>query len=454
MRTKHFTFALFLAALFMSLTMTLTATAQTSEARGKITLRAADGTEAPIDKALVTIYRTDIKGKYEVKTNKKGEYVRVGLPFGGTYIVVVSAPGARPAYQSGVRFNQVPELNFTLDAGDGKVITLEEAQAAVANSAPANSGGSGGNAAPADSAAVRKAREEEAKRVAEYEAEKTKVTATNAQLNTLLKTGNDAFNAKRYDEAVSAYDQAIAATGDFPPALATFHGNKAMALKNRGADKYNAAVKESDAAAKEAGRNAARADLKLAVAAADLSVENAKKAATAPAAGAAAGGGANTKQSDMLNALARRIDVYRTALLIKVPDLGDKAPTAFQEYIAAETDKAKKDKAEAEYPKVLFDSGNAKESVEAYRQVLTTNPNNAEALYGLAQALSGSATDTASMKEARDAFQSFIAKANGAEYADRKKEAEATIVAFDEALKSDATPQAQPATNRNRRRNN
>jgi len=235
--------------------------------------------------------------------------------------------------------------------------------------------------------------------------------------------------------------------------LVTFYGNKAMALKNRGADKYNAAVKESDPAAKEASRNAARADLKLAVEAVDRSVENAKKAAAAPA-GAAAGGGAGNKQSDMLNALTRRVDVYRTAVLIKVPDLGDKAPAAFQEYIAAETDKAKKDKAEAEYPKVLFDSGNAKDSVAAYRQVLTANPNNADALYGLAQALSSSATDTASMKEARDAFQSFIAKANGAEYADRKKEAEATIAAFDEAMKSDATPQAQPATNRNRRRNN
>ncbi|MCP9494581.1 MAG: carboxypeptidase-like regulatory domain-containing protein [Pyrinomonadaceae bacterium MAG19_C2-C3] len=450
MRIKHFSFALLLATLFMCVATEQTATAQTVEARGKITLRAADGTETPIDKAVVTIYRTDIKGKYEVKTNKKGEYVRVGLPFGGTYIVVVSAPNARPSYQSGVRFGQIPELNFTLEAGDGRVITLEEAQAAQASAAATAPSGGGNAAPPADSAAVRKAREEEAKRVAEYEAAKAKVTATNAQLNVLLKTGNDAFNAKKYDEAVSAYDQAIAATGDFPPALTTFYGNKAVALKNRGTDKYNAALKESDAAAKEAGRNAARADLKLATEAADLSAENAKKAMSAPA--DAAGGGAN-KQSDMLNALTRRVDVYRTALLIKVPDLGDKTTTAFQEYIAAETDKAKKDKAQAEYPKVLFDSGNVKESVAAYREVLATNPNNTEAMYGLAQALSSSATDAASMKEARDAFQSFMTKANGAEYADRKKEAEATIAAFDEALKTDATPQAQPATNRRRRGN-
>lgn len=451
MRIKHLSFALLLAALFMCVATTQTATAQTVEARGKVTLRAADGTETPVDKAVVTIYRTDIKGKYDVKTNKKGEYVRVGLPFGGTYIVVVSAPGARPSYQSGVRFGQVPELNFALDAGDGRVITLEEAQAAsVAATAPA---GGGGNAAPpADSAEVRKAREEEAKRVAAYEAEKVKVTATNDQMKAFFKTGNDALNAKRYDEAVTAYDQAIAAVGNFPPALSVFHSNKAAALKNRGLDKYNAAVKESDAAAKESGRNAARADLKLAIEAANLSVENAKKAMSAPG-DPAAGGGAN-KQSDMLSALTRRVDVYRTALLIKVPDLGDKASAAFQEYIAAETDKAKKDKAQADYPKVLFDSGNVKESVVAYRQVLATNPNNVEAMYGLAQALSGSATDANSMKEARDAFQSFMTKANGAEYADRKKEAEATIAAFDEALKDDAAPKAQPATNRNRRRNN
>jgi len=46
----------------------------------------------PVEKAVVKITRTDIKGNYEVKSNKKGHYIYMGLPI-GTYNVSLVIDG-------------------------------------------------------------------------------------------------------------------------------------------------------------------------------------------------------------------------------------------------------------------------------------------------------------------------------------------------------------------------
>ena len=61
------------------------------------------GTKEPVVGADVVIERTDIKGSYPVKTDKKGHYLHAGVPFVGTYAVMISAPGHEPAFQSGIR---------------------------------------------------------------------------------------------------------------------------------------------------------------------------------------------------------------------------------------------------------------------------------------------------------------------------------------------------------------
>ena len=43
----------------------------------------------PVEKAEVKIVRTDIKGNYKTKTNKKGHYLYMGLPMGKYDISVV-----------------------------------------------------------------------------------------------------------------------------------------------------------------------------------------------------------------------------------------------------------------------------------------------------------------------------------------------------------------------------
>ena len=98
------------------------ASAQTTQVEGTVKLKQADGTETPVVGATVDIYRTDIKSDYHVKTDKKGHYLHAGLPFIGTYTLIVSAPGAQPAWASGLRFTQVQTKDFTLSPGD--VISL------------------------------------------------------------------------------------------------------------------------------------------------------------------------------------------------------------------------------------------------------------------------------------------------------------------------------------------
>src|SRR5919202_2799125 len=113
----------FAAALVLAASCVV-ATAQVVQISGKVTLKQADGTVVPVAGAQVDIYRTDIKWEDHIKTNKKGEYMHAGIPFVGTYTLVVSAPGARADYRAGLRLSQQPNNDFELMPGDGSRPTL------------------------------------------------------------------------------------------------------------------------------------------------------------------------------------------------------------------------------------------------------------------------------------------------------------------------------------------
>ena len=135
------------SAMLLSLCLALitaSATAQVIQVSGRVTFKPADGPEVPLQGATVTIHRTDIKGKYEVKTNKDGRYVYAGIPLVGTYTIIVSAPNARPTFLTDMRLSQKPEGNdFTLTPGDGSTLTLEQVKAASSGAGGAGTGGGG-----------------------------------------------------------------------------------------------------------------------------------------------------------------------------------------------------------------------------------------------------------------------------------------------------------------------
>jgi len=78
---------------------------------------AKDPTGKPIDKAEVQITRTDIKGSYKTKTDKKGHYLYMGLPM-GTYTIDLYVDGKKMDSVSKVQTrpgDPIP-VNFDLKA--------------------------------------------------------------------------------------------------------------------------------------------------------------------------------------------------------------------------------------------------------------------------------------------------------------------------------------------------
>src|SRR5436190_7353355 len=119
-----------LAILVVLLFTAIAASAQTGQLRGSVKIMAADGTSAPATNAVVDVYRTDMAGDYHTKSDKKGEWVFAGLPYVGTYVVSISAPGASPLAKAGVKAGRDVPVDMVLPSGDGKKLSREEAVAA------------------------------------------------------------------------------------------------------------------------------------------------------------------------------------------------------------------------------------------------------------------------------------------------------------------------------------
>ena len=95
----------------------LTAAAQTGRFEGDVVK--AD-TKEPIVGAEVQIERTDIKGSYPVKTDKKGHFLHAGVPHVGTYTIIVSATGCQPDFVQGVKGSQTEPINLSFAPATGR----------------------------------------------------------------------------------------------------------------------------------------------------------------------------------------------------------------------------------------------------------------------------------------------------------------------------------------------
>ncbi len=114
------------AAALLLAAMSVAASAQVITATGKVMLRQADGTEVPVQNAVVDFFRTDIKQKFQTKTDKKGVYIHAGIPLVGIFTITVSVPGARPTFATDIKISAKPENNFVLDPDDGSALTPEQ----------------------------------------------------------------------------------------------------------------------------------------------------------------------------------------------------------------------------------------------------------------------------------------------------------------------------------------
>jgi len=397
---RHFLPLIFGIALIASIA--IVASAQVGQLRGHVTLKQADGTVVPAANAVIDVYRVDVAGKYNATANKKGEFAFAGIPFTGDYIVGVSLPGAQPSYLPNVKAGR--DVDYAIELimpGDGRRLTLEEIRTAMGTKGPVSSGSK-------ETAEDRAKRAELVKKNEEIAAANERAKNSNEIIARSFKAGNDALKLKSYDEAIARYDEGLQADPEHPgaPALLT---NKAMALNGRAVTTYNAAVKSTDDAAKNSGMESAKKDWTAATEASSKAVAMLKAVPTSTDAAEV-----NSNKVNLYFALVARAEATRLFVTKVDQSKIEEGMTAFQEYIAAETDPVKKAKAEHDQAQMLFDANDFDRALQAYQKLLEANPDDLDALLRSGQALFNIGainTDKTKYQEAANYLARFVDKA-------------------------------------------
>jgi tetratricopeptide (TPR) repeat protein len=357
----------------------LTATAQTGRLEGDVVK--AD-TKEPIVGAEVQIERTDIKGSYPVKTDKKGHFLHAGVPYSGTYIIMVSAPGCQPEYAE-AKGSQTEPIKFELRSGDGKKLTVAEVKAAAGKAK------SGGGAGPKMSEEEMKKAKEEYEKAKKENEEAEKFNTAIEQINVHLKAGNEAMAKNDVNAAITSFKEAV----NLNPNIHISQGNLGIALQKRAVAQFNSG-----------NRDAAKQDFLD-------SIEAMNKAL--------AGLDAQEKDPKMKNDPAQNKNNRRAYYMTRTESeaiLGGKfgdaaqAEAAVKDYqVVAELtdDPVKKKEYTLKGAKVLFDSGKVEESIAAYQKILETDPDNIDVLYELGLAFA----NVAKFQESANTLQKFLDKA-------------------------------------------
>jgi tetratricopeptide (TPR) repeat protein len=403
-----------LAVVVLLAVASVPASAQVGELRGHVWMQQADGQKVPLAEAQIDVFRTDMKATYNTKTNKKGEFVFAGLPFIGIYTVAASHPTAAPNFLAGVKAGRDIPVEITVTPGNGRRLTYDEiSKAGGANPNPP-AGGGGGGGGGSESAADKAKREEVMKKNAEIEAANKKITEANEVIARTFKAGNEALLAantasraqnvdqavQKFTEALAQFDEGLAADPEQPAILT----NKAVALKGRGVERFNATVRSKtlDDAGRTAGLDAAKADFKAAAEASAKAV-TLLKAQTAPTDPAElARYNANKYAAMLTQAESMRLFVSKVD-----PTQAEAGLAAYKDYIAAETDAAKKSKAQLDAAQMLLDSGAADKALAEFQGILATQPDSPEANLGAGLALYA-AGDKAKFQEAANYLQHFV----------------------------------------------
>jgi tetratricopeptide (TPR) repeat protein len=425
------------ASVLMVVSTAVFASAQTGQLRGQVVLKQADGTIVPAADAAIEVFRTDLAGRFPNKTNKKGEFVFAGLPFTGTYVISVSMPGAQPAWLPNVKAGRDIDYKIEMLPGDGKKLTLEEIKGLMARDPGTSSEG-----APRESAEDRAKQAELAKKNAEITEKNKKAAESNEIVTRTFKAGNEAVKAKNYDQAIAFFDEGLNADPDHPgaPSLLT---NKAASLTSRGVTRYNSSVVNKDEAAKNAGVESAKKDWKAATETAAKAIDILKKTpATDPAV-------ANNVKINLYYALMTRADAMKFFVTKVDQNQVDAGITAYEEYIAVETDAAKKATAQKDMAQMLFDANAFDRALEQYQKMLAANPDDLDALLRSGQALFNIGAinnDKAKYQEAANYLSQFVNKAPD----DNAYKGDAKAILEMLKTESNVKPTAAPTTRRRR----
>ena len=214
------------------------------------------------------------------------------------------------------------------------------------------------------------------------------------------KANNSEEAVARYTAAVAQYDEGLAADPEQPAILT----NKAVALKGRGVERFNSTVRSKtlDDAGKTAGLQAAKDDFKAAA-------ETSAKAVTMMKALPAPTEAAELQRYNGNKYAAMLTQAESMRLYVSKADgtQADAGLAAYKDYIAVETDPAKKAKAQLDMAQMLLDAGASDKALAEFKAILAENPNSPEANLGAGLAVYATG-DKAKFQEAANFLQKFV----------------------------------------------
>ncbi|MGD9560699.1 MAG: tetratricopeptide repeat protein [Pyrinomonadaceae bacterium] len=344
--------------------------AQTAPVRGEIKLTKTDGTVVPVADALVEVYRADIRGTMPSSTtNKRGQFAFAALPLGQTYMIAVSAPGIGPRVEPNVRAGR-EDIVINVTEGDGRKLTEDEVREVIAT-AVANPGG-------VESEAAKKEREEIEKKNAEIMAKNKKLQEDDAAARKANEAGVAALKAKDYDAAIARFSEGVAAVPDFVGSTPVMLNGKMVALRARGFGVYREGATNPDVTVRQAKYAQANKDYDEALAAfaqAMKVIENAPPSTDVNM--------QKAKSAITLELLGNAMEVHRLKAVGGVDrSKGADAAAVITQYLAVETDAAKKAKAEMTLGDILRENGDCDGAIVAYKKILEGSPDNVDALAG------------------------------------------------------------------------
>ncbi len=369
--------------------------AQNAPVRGTVKLQKGDGTVVPVVGAIVEAFRTDIdRGKMpEAKTNKRGEFSFVGFPLGQRFVLSVSGPGIGPRIQTDVKAGS-ENIEFIVNEGDGRRLTEVEAREAAKGAASAPATATGGS-----SEADKKAQAELAAKNAEITKKNTKIQSDDETARRANQEGRAALDAKNYDLAISKFDEGITAVPDYIGSTPILLAGKVVALKGRGFDFYVKGATATEASAKLEKYEAAKKEFLAAIAASSQAADIVKNApaATDPK-------DQQLRKSIMIDLYTNTIEVHRLMAVSQVDTTHTaEAEALINEYLALETDAAKKSKMQTTLGDIMRSASEFDKAAAAYRGVLETSPDNTEVMASLGLTLV--AQGFASTPQNRDQLQ-------------------------------------------------
>lgn len=151
----------------------------------------------PLEKAVINIDRTDIKGHYTCKTDKKGHYIYTGLPI-GTYTIALLVDGKEADSVRGVKSHPGDPTQNDFDLSKKQQTTANtrelQQQALATGQIPKELDKS---LSEEQRAALKKQIDESAARMKKNQA-----------LNKAFGDGSTALDAKQYDEAIKDFTEA------------------------------------------------------------------------------------------------------------------------------------------------------------------------------------------------------------------------------------------------------